>query len=93
MISNKEMENMFDSLAKECVNTEELTGGVIMGVFSEDAQVGFHAAHGGLATITALIAAIIERTAENADMSPFELLMLIGAGFEMADDEPIGELN
>lgn len=93
MIKNKEMKNMFDRLAKECVDVEKKSGGVVMGAFSEKNKVGFHAAHGDLATITALITAIIERTAEDASISPFELLTIIGTGIACADDEPMGELN
>lgn len=77
MSSHEKIESMFDSMAKEFVNDEAQTGGVVLGIFSEDECIGFNAAHGDLATITALITTIIERTAENAEMHPLDLLLAI----------------
>lgn len=86
MNNHKDIEAVFNSLAKEYVNDEKRTGGVLLGVFSEDENLGFNAAHGDAAAITALLTTIIENTARNAGMSPYELMMAISLAIKDCAD-------
>ena len=73
-------------MADECVDKEKSTGGVVLGFYSDEQKMGYHAAQGDFSTLVALLAAIINRTAMQAEITPEELLYLINMSLEDDND-------
>ena len=88
LINDDSIGELFDMMADAYTDRETGEGAVVLGIFSKESEgLGFHAAHGDLTAIAALVTSIIRHTAEESGMPPLMMCELIARAILESEGE------